>query len=535
MESRVPDRSTRLLLLAGIAFVAACAGDGTPTVGAASASSEIRISLNRPGRTIPRELFGSNIQWPGRGDNILANDSSATFERAIVDSIREAGITQLRFPGGTLSNTYLWRNGIGPRASREKGPNFVGKKEPSTFGTDELIKLSREVSAGLVLTINSSITPEDAADWVEYLNGSASTRMGRLRAENGFADPLKVTYWEIGNEIYNPKESGHVKGDEYGRKFMAFQKAMKARDPSIKVGAVLEGTFTQAPWVQSKLIQRIVKAAAIMATWNEEVMRAAGPNVDFAVVHLYAPFDKPGKDAELKQLLWAAPDVFAGNLRMVAALLDKHGAYGAPIAITEYNSFFDPSWGRMDERIASSESGVFLALTMFEMMREPRVTAANHWSLLNNGVFGMLTVDNARKVARRPSFDVFKELSRFAGARVLTTADSGSNYSVKAKGNLPDIPWVSTVRSAAAVRPDGTLLIGLVNRSTDQPVVARTTLVDGTAASRLRARTYAAAGGRNAGWKAPTSSAIVLGRDGAFSLELPPQSVTFVETVAGGG
>jgi alpha-N-arabinofuranosidase len=533
MESRVAGWLSRLLLLAGIAVLVACAGDPAAMAGAAPVSSEVRISANQPGRTIPRELFGTNIQWASRGDNILPNDTSTTFDRPIVDSIRDAGVTLLRFPGGTLSDTYIWRHGIGPRGSRRKGPNFVGQEEPSSFGTDELIKLSREVSAGLVLTVNFSITPEDAADWVEYMNGSTSTKMGRLRAENGVPDPVKVTYWEIGNEIYNPAEPGHVTGDEYARKFVAFAKAMKARDPSIKIGAVLEGTFSQAPWVYSAVVQKVVKAAAIMATWNETVMRVAGPNVDFAVVHLYAPFDKSGKNEDVKQRLWAASDVFAGNLLMVAALLDKYGATGAPIAITEYNSFFDPSWGRMDERIASSESGLYLALTMFEMMREPRVTVANHWSLLNNGVFGMLTIDKARTVTRRPSFDIFKELSRFAGARVLSTTDLGPRYAVKSKGNLPDLPSVSMVRSAAAVHRDGRIVMGLVNRSADRSVLARTTL-DGASASRLQVRTYAAAGGKNAGWKPVTSSHVAPGRDGTFSLALPPQSVTFVETVAGG-
>ena len=44
-------------------------------------------------------------------------------------------------------------------------------------------------------------TPQEAADWVEYYNGSTDTPMGRLRAENSHPEPYNVRLWEIGNEL----------------------------------------------------------------------------------------------------------------------------------------------------------------------------------------------------------------------------------------------------------------------------------------------------------------------------------------------
>src|ERR1022692_4779450 len=43
-------------------------------------------------------------------------------------------------------------------------------------------------------------TPERAANWVEYVNGSQQTRYGKLRARNGHPEPYGVRYWELDNE-----------------------------------------------------------------------------------------------------------------------------------------------------------------------------------------------------------------------------------------------------------------------------------------------------------------------------------------------
>jgi len=52
--------------------------------------------------------------------------------------------------------------------------------------------------------------------------------MGRLRAKNGHAEPYRVRYWQLGNEL----------GDErYQQGLAAFCKAMKAVDPAIKLMA----------------------------------------------------------------------------------------------------------------------------------------------------------------------------------------------------------------------------------------------------------------------------------------------------------
>jgi alpha-L-arabinofuranosidase len=49
-----------------------------------------------------------------------------------------------------------------------------------------------------------------AAEEVEYMNGSVSTRLGAMRARNGHPQPYHVTLWNIGNEPYGSWQLGRT-------------------------------------------------------------------------------------------------------------------------------------------------------------------------------------------------------------------------------------------------------------------------------------------------------------------------------------
>ena len=101
--------------------------------------------------------------------------------------------------------------------------------------------MSSSLFAGLVgaepdLTIDSGFgSAREAAEQVEYCNGSVNTRMGKMRAENGHPEPFNVRYWTIGNEMYGPWQYGHMSLDQYWVKHNRIVEAMKAVDPNIKV------------------------------------------------------------------------------------------------------------------------------------------------------------------------------------------------------------------------------------------------------------------------------------------------------------
>jgi alpha-L-arabinofuranosidase len=121
----------------------------------------------------------------------------------------------MRFPGGTIANTYHWQRAIGPVAQR--GLNVSGRTgEPLTneFGPDEFgqFAFNHGLEAMMVANFGSG-TAREAADWVEYMNASVGTNpnggiaWADRRAANGHPQPYDVRNWEIGNEVYSAGQS----------------------------------------------------------------------------------------------------------------------------------------------------------------------------------------------------------------------------------------------------------------------------------------------------------------------------------------
>ena len=85
--------------------------------------------------------------------------------------------------------------------------------------------------------------------------------MGKMRAENGSAEPFNVRYWTIGDEMHGPWQAGRMSLNQYWVKYNNIVEAMKAVDPQIKVvlggasiceksigGAEKKGNFFPSIW-----------------------------------------------------------------------------------------------------------------------------------------------------------------------------------------------------------------------------------------------------------------------------------------------
>ncbi|NJK96431.1 MAG: hypothetical protein HC905_17300 [Bacteroidales bacterium] len=59
---------------------------------------------------------------------------------------------------------------------------------------------------------------EDAVAEVEYCNGDTTTLEGKKRKLNGAADPFKVKYWAVGNEMFGSWQLGFMPIADYQAK-----------------------------------------------------------------------------------------------------------------------------------------------------------------------------------------------------------------------------------------------------------------------------------------------------------------------------
>ena len=217
------------------------------------------------------------VLFPGRGRvwvdqvSLMPGDTApGGVRRDVFERVAALRPAFLRWPGGNVAQDYHWRWGVGPRDGRPTWVNLSWKNEPEPgdFGTDEYLAFSRAVGAEPTLTVNvdgRGATPEEAAAWVEYCNGSATSRYGAMRAANGHPAPYGVRYWEMGNEIWGDWVRGHSDAASYARNLTRYAEAMRRADPSIRLIAVGDNDMA----------------------WNRAVLRAAGRHVDVLAVHHY--------------------------------------------------------------------------------------------------------------------------------------------------------------------------------------------------------------------------------------------------------
>lgn len=169
------------------------------------------------------------------------------FRPDLLKAIADLKPPVIRWPGGCFASSYQWKDGIGPQHKRLPHPREIWDDlDVYSFGTDEFIRMCQAVGAEplIVVNIGSKAWNSDAdthdytrdiLDWIEYCNGPADSKWGKLRAENGHPKPYNVKFWEIDNETW------HIPAPQYAQEVIRLAPLMKKADPSIKLLACGSG------------------------------------------------------------------------------------------------------------------------------------------------------------------------------------------------------------------------------------------------------------------------------------------------------
>jgi alpha-N-arabinofuranosidase len=149
--------------------------------------------------------------------------------------------------GGNYISSHDWRDAIGDIDKRPpRWDNVWNAIQPNDIGNDEFLQLCEMLGVEPLLTVNAGFgEARSAADMVEYVNGSISTPMGKLRAANGHPAPYKVKWWMIGNEMWGEWQFGRMVDSQYAVKHNMFAKAMRKVDPSITL--IADGNIPVRP------------------------------------------------------------------------------------------------------------------------------------------------------------------------------------------------------------------------------------------------------------------------------------------------
>ncbi|MGW6960051.1 alpha-L-arabinofuranosidase C-terminal domain-containing protein [Streptomyces chartreusis] len=167
----------------------------------------------------------------------------------------------VRFPGGCLVNTgsmedysaasgwqrkrsYQWKDTVGPVEERATNANFWGYNQSYGIGYYEYFRFSEDIGAMPLPVVPALVTGcgqnravddeallkrhiQDTLDLIEFANGPATSKWGKVRAEMGHPRPFRLTHLEVGNEENLP--------DEFFDRFKQFRAAIEARYPDITV------------------------------------------------------------------------------------------------------------------------------------------------------------------------------------------------------------------------------------------------------------------------------------------------------------
>lgn len=412
------------------------------------------------------------IMLPGEGEVWLDGASLMPAEcvdgiwREVYEQIEELGPSVIRYPGGCFADCYHFEDGIGDIDTRPYRKNLHwGGYTDNSFGTDEFIRFCRDVGCSPMICVNfGSGTPEEAANWVEYCNGSVDTVYGKMRAENGHPKPYNIRYWDIGNEIFGEWEIGHSSAGEYSERYLKFCRAMKEKDPSIICMACGGDGDNRSQ------------------EWNRTVRNKAGNNIEALCLHMYALKSMEGKRHGNRAIYYAV----AGAVKKYEEILQEsssimnEGAAEHPvqIAVTEYNLGTIVDSGREQ----TLEAALFNAGMLNMFLRNcDRLLMCNYSDLVNGWPGGCIVSRNG-KAFGTGSYYVLQLYSRSRLRKVLEVSDDSPVYSTSEMiGNIEPLCDVPLVDTTAGRDEDGCLVVFAVNRSLDEEVCLKVSEMEGTA------------------------------------------------------
>ena len=156
----------------------------------------------------------------------------------------------LRCPGGnyvegdSFNQRFDWKKMVGPVEQRPGHRSCWGYWSTDGFGLPEFLGWCQDLNMEPVLAVfagyalrgdhisaGDKLVPyvQDALDEIEYVTGDASTKWGAQRVKDGYPNPFKLRYVEIGNE------DTFDKSGSYDGRFAQFYDAIKAKYPQLQL------------------------------------------------------------------------------------------------------------------------------------------------------------------------------------------------------------------------------------------------------------------------------------------------------------
>jgi alpha-N-arabinofuranosidase len=438
----------------------------------AGETAHLSIDASKTGAKIERDLFGQFAENLGHGlyEGIwVGPDSPIPNTRGIrndvVTALRALKVPNVRWPGGCFADEYHWRKGIGPAAQRPATLNAAWGDvvDPNSFGTHEFMDFMQQIGSEPYVAVNvASGTPQEAAEWLEYITAAKPTALAKERATNGHPDPYRVGFLGIGNESWGC--GGSMTADGYLSQLKIYSHFVRndnpaQRGPNGMLKIAVGPGFPETAWTE-----------AVMKGWQHHDWTW---NIDGLSLHWYTvangwPPSTPSTGfgpadyaKTLKSTLFmdeflrkqeAVMDKYDPE-KKVALVVDEWGTWHAALPGTN-PSFLVQQNSIRDAILASLNLNIFAR-------HASRLRMSNIAQMIN--VLQAMILTDKEKMVVTPTYYVYKMYVPFQGAAfVPVTFDAGA-YT---QGSL-SLPRVDAL---AARDASGKLWLEITNLDPENPV-----------------------------------------------------------------
>lgn len=486
--------------------------------------SRVSVDLDRPIGAIDRRIFGQFIEHLGRciyggvyDEGSPVSDEHG-FRKDVLAAAKRLQPPVLRWPGGNFVSGYHWTDGIGPKDARPRRMELAWHAEESNrFGTAEFIAYCRTLGTEPYICLNMGTgTPDEAAAWVEYCNGTGNTSWANLRREHGYDEPFNVRYWGLGNEIYGDWQIGAKTPEEYVRAAREFAKIIHWVDPSVEMVSCGQNGWSD---------------------WDAIVIAGLAKYVRYHSIHIYT-----GSDDHWTNVI--QPEQADRAIRMVRSHIDRARfnqriGHEIGIAYDEWNVWFRARDNTLEEHYTLSDALAVATFLNIFIHHADVVTIANYAQMVN--VIAPI-VTSPEGIFLQTTFYPLQVYAEHTGSVAIdchVAGDTAENEMIRGKLEaadgldlVRDLGPFATVHASASRNDDGSqLTVALVNRAPSAETIVPIRIANGTAIGSARVSVISgAAPNVTNDFATPanvgvTESGIDLDGD-EFSLRLPPCSVS---------
>jgi alpha-N-arabinofuranosidase len=445
----------------------------TPPTNAAESPVALSVDVSRAGAKIDRNIFGQFAEHLGHGiyEGIWVGPDSAVpntrgLRHDVVAALRALKVPNVRWPGGCFADEYHWRKGIGPGRPVALNPNWGGVTEPNTFGTHEFMDFLDQIGSEAFVSVNvGSGTPQEAAEWLEYMTSAQPAALAAERAANGHAAPWRVAYLGIGNESWDC--GGNMTPDYYLSQLKIHSRFVRNFNPAQQ----------QDPHRMLKIAVGPGGDGPRWTEWTEAIMKAWQGHtwswdIDGLSLHNYTVVKWPPSyestgfgEAEYSQILKSTLEMDS-LIATHSAIMDKYDPQKkVALVVDEWGAWYAPLPGSNPGFLVQQNSqrdAVLAALNLNIFARHAdRVRGANIAQMIN--VLQAMVLTDKEKMILTPTYHVFKMYVPFQDATFVPVRFDAGTY---AHGDVV-LPRVDAI---AAKDPAGKLWLAVTNLDPNESV-----------------------------------------------------------------